>query len=87
MVRVGRVQRHCCLTRCGLCCPGKCLEPERGPSPVGCWSAQIATLALHSIYSGQSSFDLRRQGLSDDVSVQATEVFADGTQKVFVGDR
>jgi hypothetical protein len=50
-------------------------------------SAQVTTLALHPIYSSQSSFDLRRQGLSDNVSVQAAEVLADGTQKVFVGDR
>jgi hypothetical protein len=49
--------------------------------------AQVTTLALHSIYSGQSSFDLRRQRLSDDVSVEATEVLADSAQKVFVGDR
>jgi hypothetical protein len=54
---------------------------------MGRRSAQVITLALHSIYSGQSSFDLRRQGLSDDVSVQAAEVFANGAQKVFVGDR
>jgi hypothetical protein len=54
---------------------------------MGCWSAQVATLALHSIYSGQSSFDLRRQGLSDDVIIEAAEVLANGTQKVFVRDR
>jgi hypothetical protein len=87
MVRVGRVQRHCRLTRCGLCCSGKCLEPYRGPGPVGCWSAQVTALALHSIYSGQSSFDLWRQGLSDDVRIEAAEVLADAAQKVFVGDR
>jgi hypothetical protein len=54
---------------------------------MGCRSAQVITLALHSIYSGQSSFDLRRQGLSDDVSIEAAEVLADAAQKVFVGDR
>jgi hypothetical protein len=54
---------------------------------MGRRSAQVTTLALHSIYSGQSSFDLRRQGLSDDVSIEAAEVLADGAQKVFVGDR
>jgi hypothetical protein len=52
-----------------------------------CRSAQVTTLALHSIYSGQSSFNLRRQGLSNDVGVEAAEVLADGAQKVFVGDR
>lgn len=45
---------------------------------------QVATLALHSIYSGQSSFDLWRQGLSDDVSIEAAEVLADGAQKLLV---
>ena len=54
---------------------------------MGCWSAQVTALALHSIYSGQSSFDLRRQGLSDDVSIEAAEVLADAAQKVLVGDR
>jgi hypothetical protein len=54
---------------------------------MGCRSAQVVTLAVHSIYSGQSSFDLRGQGLSDDVSIEAAEVLADGAQKVFVGDR
>ena len=49
-------------------------------------SAQITTLASHLIYSDQSRFDLRWQGLSDDVSIEATEVLADGAQKVFVGD-
>jgi hypothetical protein len=49
-------------------------------------SAQVITLALHSVYSGQSSLDLRRQGLPNDVSVEAAEVLADGAQKVFVGD-
>ena len=87
MAHMGRVQRHCCLTRCGLCCLDKCLEPERGPTPMSRRSAQVTTLALHSIYSGQSSFNLRRQRLSDDVSIEAAEVLADGTQKVFVGDR
>jgi len=54
---------------------------------MGRRSAPVTTLALHSIYSGQSSFNLRRQRLSDDVSIEAAEVLADGTQKVFVGDR
>jgi len=52
-----------------------------------CRMAQVTTLALHSVYSGESSFDLRRQRLSDDVSVQTAEVLADGAQKVFVRDR
>ncbi len=51
------------------------------------WSAQVTTFALHAIYSGQSSLDFWRQRLSDDVSIEAAEVLANGAQKFLVGDR
>ena len=53
---------------------------------MGCWSAEVATVALRLIYSLQSSFDLRWQWLADDVCIEAAEVLANGAQKVFVGD-
>jgi hypothetical protein len=54
---------------------------------VRCWSAEITTVALHSIYSGQSRFDLWRQGLADDIGIEAAKVLADGAQKLLIRDQ
>ncbi len=50
-------------------------------------SAQIANLAPCMINAGQGSLDLRRQGLADDVGIEAAEILADGSQEIFIRDR
>ena len=51
-----------------------------------CRRAQVTTLALHLIYSGQCSFDLWWQGLADDVGIEAAKICTDGSQKLLIGD-
>jgi hypothetical protein len=34
----------------------------------------------------ESSFDLRRQGLLNDIGIEAAEVLADGPQKLLIRD-
>jgi hypothetical protein len=75
-----RVTHHCYHGRC------KRLNRERGSRPVRCGSAQVAILALCMRDAGQCGFDPRRQGLADDIGIEAAEVFADGSQKLLIRD-
>jgi hypothetical protein len=78
--RPRRATHHCYHGRC------KRLNRERGPRPVRCGSAQVAILALCMRDAGQCGFDPRRQGLAEDIGIEAAEVFADGSQKLLIRD-
>lgn len=43
MLRVGRVQRRGCVSDRGYCGSDERLEAERGLSPMGGWSDQVAS--------------------------------------------
>jgi hypothetical protein len=52
-----------------------------------CTSVKLAETDVARVFvinAGQGSFDFRRQGLADDVSVETAEVFADRAQQLIV---
>jgi len=49
-------------------------------APVCSSLGQADVARFFVINAGQGSFDFRRQGLADDVSVETAEVFADRVQ-------
>ena len=73
---------HACLVLSKRCCG--CLEPEQGLCPTCCWSAQIAALAIQTIYAVQNGYDLWREGLAHDVGIGVAEVLADSPQKLLI---
>ena len=77
MERLGRVQRRSCVSDRGACSAGGSLEAERGLSLMGGWSAQVASWALRMVNAHECSLNLRWQGLSDYIGIQAPEVLAD----------
>jgi hypothetical protein len=84
MVRVGRVQRRGCVSDCGYYSSGTHLEAERGLSPIGGCSVQVACWALRMVNARERSFNLRRQRLADNIGIQAPEVVTDGAQKLLI---
>lgn len=84
MVRVGRVQRRGCVSDRGYYGSGERLEAERGHSPMGGWSAQVASWALRMVNARERSLNLRRQRLSENIGIQAPEVVANGAQKLLI---